>query len=72
MIPLLAWAAAPFLRRVLDSALVDGLVATMCLPTSINMCVVLTQSAGGAVSSSLFNAAFGELCATQERFVFSF
>ena len=67
LIPFVAMTIAPALRSVLDSALVDGIVATMCLPTSINMCVVLTQSAGGAVSSSLFNAAFGEKLRTNQN-----
>ena len=32
-----------------------------CLPTTVNMCVVLTQSAGGSVASALFNAVLGNL-----------
>ena len=32
-----------------------------CLPTTVNMCVVLTQSAGGNVATALFNAVVGNI-----------
>lgn len=45
----------------LDGSLFDGLVILGCLPTSVNMCVVLTASAGGNEPAALFNATFGNL-----------
>uniref|UniRef100_A0A7S3K623 Sodium/bile acid cotransporter n=1 Tax=Aureoumbra lagunensis TaxID=44058 RepID=A0A7S3K623_9STRA len=41
------------------SKLLDGLLLTSCLPTSINMCVILTSSAGGSVAPALANAVIG-------------
>jgi hypothetical protein len=41
--------------------LMDGVVALACLPTTVNMCIVLTGSAGGATAASLFNAVLGNM-----------
>ena len=44
---------------LLPPALCDGLTVLACLPTTVNMCVVLTASAGGNVAAALFNAVVG-------------
>jgi sodium/bile acid cotransporter 7 len=41
--------------------LLNGLVITASLPTTVSMCVVLTTTAGGNVSAAIFNAASGNL-----------
>jgi sodium/bile acid cotransporter 7 len=55
-----AIAAAAVMTRGLSlpisPALLDGFVVTACLPTTVNMCVLLTQSAGGNVALALTNA----------------
>lgn len=53
------------LKRVipnfLPSALLEGLLILTCLPTTVNMCVLLTASAGGNVAASLANAVMGNM-----------
>lgn len=55
-----AIAAAAAITRALglpiSPALLDGFVVTACLPTTVNMCVLLTQAAGGNVALALTNA----------------
>jgi sodium/bile acid cotransporter 7 len=41
---------------LLPRPLLDGLLILTCLPTTINMCVVLTSTSGGNVACSLCNA----------------
>jgi len=41
--------------------LLDGILILSCLPTTVNMCVILTRSAGGSVASALCNAVIGNL-----------
>lgn len=41
---------------LLPRPLLDGLLILSCLPTTINMCVVLTSTSGGNVACSLCNA----------------
>jgi len=48
--------AATFLPGLFPQPLLDGLMILMCLPTTVNMCVILTQTAGGNVASALYNA----------------
>jgi sodium/bile acid cotransporter 7 len=45
----------------LPSALVDGLLILTCLPTTVNMCILLTSAAGGNVAASLCNAVISNL-----------
>jgi sodium/bile acid cotransporter 7 len=45
-----------FLPNVLSPPLLDGLLILTCLPTTVNMCVILTSSADGNVASALCNA----------------
>jgi solute carrier family 10 (sodium/bile acid cotransporter), member 7 len=42
-------------------ALADGVLMVSTLPTTVNMCVILTGSANGNVASSLCNAAIGNV-----------
>lgn len=59
--PLLFAPAVGAARRLglADARLLDGLLATACLPTTVNMCVVLTERAGGNVAAALSNAVIG-------------
>ena len=61
--PLLLWPFFTALRSLhtLPSAVIDGLICTFCLPTTVNMCIVLTGSAGGSVATALFNAVIGNV-----------
>ena len=63
VVPLCAAPACAGMRALglLDPRLCDGLLATACLPTTVNMCVALTQSAGGNVAAALANAVIGNL-----------
>jgi sodium/bile acid cotransporter 7 len=45
----------------LPNALLEGLLILTCLPTTVNMCVLLTASAGGNVAASLANAVMGNM-----------
>lgn len=57
--PALTWVFVWTARAVgtpVSSALLDGLLVTSCLPTTVNMCVLLTQSAGGNVALAITNA----------------
>jgi solute carrier family 10 (sodium/bile acid cotransporter), member 7 len=46
---------------LLPSPLLDGLLIVSCLPTTVNMCVILTSSAGGNVAAALANAVASNL-----------
>ncbi len=50
-----------FTPGLLPKPLLDGLIILTCLPTTVNMCVLLTGRAGGNVASALANAVFGNL-----------
>mmetsp|Transcript_12954 Transcript_12954/g.15821 ORF Transcript_12954/g.15821 Transcript_12954/m.15821 type:complete len:433 (-) Transcript_12954:1020-2318(-) len=50
-----------FAPNLLPQTLLDGLIILTCLPTTVNMCVLLTGRAGGNVASALANAVFGNL-----------
>ena len=41
--------------------LLDGLLILSCLPTTVNMCVILTANAGGNMASALCNAVMSNL-----------
>lgn len=45
----------------LPPALVDGLLILTCLPTTVNMCIILTSAAGGNVAASLCNTVISNL-----------
>ena len=40
-------------KTSLDGRLLDGLLVTSCLPTTVNMCVALTQASDGDVAAAL-------------------
>ena len=48
-------------KTSLDGRLLDGLLVTSCLPTTVNMCVALTQASDGDVAAALTNAVIGNL-----------
>ena len=49
------------LPTLFPSALVDGLLILTCLPTTVNMAVVLTRTAGGNTASALCNTIISNL-----------
>ena len=50
-----------YVPGLLPSPLLDGLLILSCLPTTVNMCIILTSASGGNVASSLCNAVFSNL-----------
>ena len=47
--------------NVIPSQLRDGVLILSSLPTTVNMCVILTSAAGGNVAAALCNAVFSNL-----------
>jgi len=47
--------------QLLNAPLRDGILILSTLPTTVNMCVILSASAGGNVASALCNAVYGSL-----------
>ena len=47
--------------NLLPPSLRDGLLILTCLPTTINVCVILTTAAGGSVATSLWNAVISNM-----------
>jgi sodium/bile acid cotransporter 7 len=45
----------------LPKALLEGILILTCLPTTVNMCVLLTGAANGNVAASLANAVMGNM-----------
>lgn len=45
----------------IDSTLLDGILMMSTLPTTVNMCVILSSNAGGNVATALCNAVLGNL-----------
>eukprot|EP00934_Nitzschia_sp_Nitz4_P006986 Nitzschia sp. Nitz4//scaffold21_size171442//3970//5507//NITZ4_002137-RA/size171442-augustus-gene-0.197-mRNA-1//-1//CDS//3329542339//6976//frame0 len=45
----------------LPAPLVDGLFIMTCLPTTINMCIMLTSASGGNVAASICNAVLSNM-----------
>uniref|UniRef100_A0A7R9WSE7 Sodium/bile acid cotransporter n=1 Tax=Craspedostauros australis TaxID=1486917 RepID=A0A7R9WSE7_9STRA len=52
----LHWLFTTQLPRLMPTALAEGLLILSCLPTTVNMCVILSNSAGGSTASALCNA----------------
>jgi solute carrier family 10 (sodium/bile acid cotransporter), member 7 len=52
----LKYVFSTLLPNAFSPALLDGLLILSCLPTTINMCVILTSSAGGSTAAALWNA----------------
>lgn len=65
LVPAVSYPVIELARRTtwipLQARLLDGLLVTACLPTTVNMCVILTQSAGGNVAAALTNAVLGNI-----------
>jgi sodium/bile acid cotransporter 7 len=72
LIQLMSFAAWPFLLGVpvrtvltrtgwLPTPLLDGLLILSCLPTTVNMCVILTSASSGNVAVALCNAVISNL-----------
>ncbi len=49
------------LPNFLPPALLEGILILTCLPTTVNMCVLLTGAANGNVAASLANAVMGNM-----------
>ena len=47
--------------HILPQPLLDGVLILSCLPTTVNMCVILTSNAGGNVASALCSAVISNL-----------
>jgi sodium/bile acid cotransporter 7 len=45
----------------MNEKLLNGLLISACLPTTVSMCVMLTKTGGGNDAVAIFNAAFGNL-----------
>jgi solute carrier family 10 (sodium/bile acid cotransporter), member 7 len=45
----------------LSKPVLDGIVVLSCLPTTVNMCVILTSTVGGNVASALCNAVLSNI-----------
>lgn len=60
-LPLTLTRSKQLLAGILPQALLDGILILACLPTTVNMCVILTASAGGNVASALCNAVISNL-----------
>eukprot|EP00980_Cylindrotheca_fusiformis_P007181 scaffold1514_cov118-Cylindrotheca_fusiformis.AAC.1 len=47
--------------NLVPSALIDGLLILTCLPTTVNMCIMLTSSSGGDVAAAICNAVISNM-----------
>ncbi|CAE7641463.1 slc10a7, partial [Symbiodinium pilosum] len=63
LIPLLAYPLVQLGHgsKWIHGQLLDGLMITACLPTTVNMCVLLAKSAGANTAVALTNAILGNL-----------
>eukprot|EP00579_Thalassiosira_antarctica_P010733 CAMPEP_0201916580 /NCGR_PEP_ID=MMETSP0903-20130614/6183_1 /ASSEMBLY_ACC=CAM_ASM_000552 /TAXON_ID=420261 /ORGANISM="Thalassiosira antarctica, Strain CCMP982" /LENGTH=442 /DNA_ID=CAMNT_0048452435 /DNA_START=13 /DNA_END=1344 /DNA_ORIENTATION=+ len=50
-----------FLPNLLPKPLLEGILILMCLPTTINMCILLTSASGGNVATALCNTVISNL-----------
>mmetsp|Transcript_26903 Transcript_26903/g.50378 ORF Transcript_26903/g.50378 Transcript_26903/m.50378 type:complete len:323 (-) Transcript_26903:974-1942(-) len=49
------------LPNLIPPALVDGLLIMTCLPTTVNMCIMLTSASGGNVATAICNAVISNM-----------
>ncbi len=49
------------LPNLIPPALVDGILIMTCLPTTVNMCIMLTSASGGNVAASICNAVLSNM-----------
>ena len=61
VLPAVMWLITRLLDGLISPSLRDGLLAMAALPTTINMCVALTRSAGGNEALAIFNAVIGNV-----------
>ena len=50
-----------FLPNLFPKALLEGILILTCLPTTVNMCVLLAGAADGNVAAALANAVMGNM-----------
>jgi sodium/bile acid cotransporter 7 len=50
-----------FIPSILSKPLLEGLLILTCLPTTINMCIILTTSSGGNVATALCNTVISNM-----------
>lgn len=50
-----------FMPQLLPKSLLEGLVILSCLPTTINMCILLTSTSGGSVPTALCNVVLSNM-----------
>ena len=61
VLPLIMWSITTLLGARISATLRAGLLAMSALPTTVNMCVALTRSAGGNEALAIFNAVIGNV-----------
>jgi len=61
LLPLGMWLVTLLLGGLVPGSLRDGLLAMAALPTTVNMCVAVTRSAGGNEALAIFNAVIGNV-----------
>ena len=57
----LAKALETFAPTLLPKALLEGILILTCLPTTINMCILLTSASGGSVATALCNTVISNM-----------
>lgn len=61
VVPVYFFLGSMLLRNVFEPHVIIGIYALACLPCTISSCIVFTQSAGGNVVATMFNAAFANI-----------
>ena len=61
VIPLYFLGTTVLLKKNLDPLLLTGILALSVLPTTVSSCIVFTQSAGGNVVATMFNASLANV-----------
>ena len=57
----LTTALETFAPTLLPKALLEGILILTCLPTTINMCILLTSASGGSVATALCNTVISNM-----------
>ena len=57
----LRWLLTTFFPNLMPAPLVDGLLILSCLPTTVNMCIMLTSAGGGNVATAICNAVISNM-----------
>jgi len=61
VVPLYFYFTSMFFKDIFTPQILIGIYALCCLPVTISSCIVFTQSAGGNVVATMFNAAFANI-----------